>query len=254
MSKPLKGFNYSEEQISAIEIALSPDRFRTYLLRAGGSRMKAVLVYERNTAISEALYGIMQAVEVCLRNSIHRTLSASRGDFWFDHVTMAPPQLEKLEAAKRQLAKDQRTVTAGAVVAELSLGFWTSLISREYDALLWVPILHKAFPYAEGRKTGADRKEVVTKLSRAEIHDRLEGLRKLRNRIAHHEHILKLDLPRLYAESLEVLGWICPVSAEWIRSTNNFKVRFYEKPTHYSPLTLPKEPKAATPGRPAAIG
>lgn len=254
MSKPIQVFQYSEEQISAIEIALSPDRFRTYLQRAGGSRKNAVLVYERNTAISEALYGIMQAVEVCLRNSIHRTISASRGEFWFDVIAMASPQTEKLAAAKNQLAKDKRAATAGAIVAELSLGFWTSLVSREYDALLWVPILHKAFPHAKARRAGADGTEAVTKLSRAEIHDRLERLRNLRNRIAHHEHILKLDLPRLYVESLEVLGWICPVSADWIRTTNHFSVRFHEKPRHYPPIKLPEEPKVATPGRPVANG
>ncbi len=55
-------------------------------------------------------------------------------------------------------------------------GFWTFLFADGHEKTLWVPYLHKAFP------PGTDR----SKLSQT-----LTAIREFRNRIAHHENILK---------------------------------------------------------------
>src|ERR1035438_10855520 len=68
MANPVKTFGYAANEIIALELALSPERLQPYIARAGGSRAKAILIYERNTALSEALYGVTQAAEVGLRN------------------------------------------------------------------------------------------------------------------------------------------------------------------------------------------
>ncbi|HEY1755579.1 MAG TPA: hypothetical protein VGG72_09310 [Bryobacteraceae bacterium] len=248
-----KAFLYASNEIAALELALSPERLKPYLIRAGGSRQKAILIYERNTALSEALYGVTQATEVALRNSIHRVLSSGFGSMWFDVVGLEAPQSEKIEKAKFEIERSQRVVTSGGLVSELNLGFWTSLVSTRYEKTLWVPHLHKAFPHAirvkRDARTGSDS---TTPLKRSEIFDQLERVRTLRNRIAHHESILRLDLGKMYAETLEALKWVCPTSAEWVRSTNCFPSRLHEKPLSYAPPRMPGPPQMPRPGMPIA--
>lgn len=195
------------------------------------------MIYERNTALSESLYGVTQATEIALRNALHRVLSAGYGTMWFDLVTLEVPQSDKIASAKEEIRRNRRILTPGAIVAELGLGFWTALIAGRYEKHLWVPHLHKAFPHAA--------------LSRSDIFEKLEKLRTLRNRIAHHEPIVKLDLPRLYSEAVEALRWVCPTSADWVRSTNSFNERFHEKPLSYAPPKFPSPQEKPTPGFPA---
>ncbi len=250
MANPVKAFAYAANEIIALELALSPERLQPYIARAGGSRAKAILIYERNTALSEALYGVTQAAEVGLRNSIHRVLCTAYGPMWFDNFTLEDIQAEKITAAKYEISHNGRCVTPGGVVAELNLGFWTSLISTRYEKSLWVPHLHKAFPHAVVEKRDKDGIVSIASISRSEIFDQLERIRTLRNRIAHHEPILKFDLNKLYAETLGALKWVCPISAEWVRHTNCFPQRLHDKPLSYPPRRLPAPSLPPTPGLP----
>ncbi|MCC6536822.1 MAG: hypothetical protein IT162_04685 [Bryobacterales bacterium] len=120
----MAAFDYNQSNINALESTLSVERFRTYVQLAGGNRRRAVDIYERNTAISEALYGVMQATEVALSNAIHRAMTDGYGSMWFEAPSLAlePPQLEKLGKAKSEIQRDKRPLTPGAIVAELGLG------------------------------------------------------------------------------------------------------------------------------------
>jgi hypothetical protein len=245
-------FPYGAIELAALELALSPERLQPYMTRAGGNRHRAILLYERNTALSEALYGVTQAAEIAVRNAIHRVLSVPHGLMWFEAVGLEGPQLDKVLNAKYELDRNGRALTPGAVVAELNLGFWTSLVSTRYEKQLWVPHLHKAFPHALRTSSGKPG-AAPSPISRAEIFDQLESVRNLRNRIAHHEPILKLDLPRIYSGTLEALKWVCPVTAEWTRSTNSFPRRFHETPLSYAAPKFPPASSNAKPGMPAAV-
>ena len=108
MANPVKAFAYAANEIIALELALSPERLQPYIARAGGSRAKAILIYERNTALSEALYGVTQAAEVGLRNSIHRVLCTAYGPMWFDNFTLEDIQAEKITAAKYEISHNGR--------------------------------------------------------------------------------------------------------------------------------------------------
>ena len=100
----------------------------------------------------------------------------------------------------------------GQFIASMSLGFWVRLVSRggytyggrkaDYERTLWRPALFKAFP---GRPRRA-------------VQQRLNHLRQLRNRIAHHEPIFDRDLREDYENLLEALGWISPDVRAWIEA------------------------------------
>lgn len=103
--------------------------------------------------------------------------------------------------------------TPGKVVAELNFGFWPNLVSSRFDKF-WLPCLHRAFPFAT--------------VPRRVIHGRLDTIRLLRNRIAHHERVLTtgnklytghaaapyLTLPGI----LECARWVSPDIAAWLET------------------------------------
>ena len=99
-------------------------------------------------------------------------------------------------------------------MANLSFGFWVSLVGpggkrgnnceANYEKTLWRPALRQAFRYPKP-------------LLRKEVHIRLDRLRNLRNRIAHHEPILARDLEKDHQDILELADLICPETAEWIK-------------------------------------
>ncbi|GAA3118713.1 hypothetical protein [Nonomuraea salmonea] len=90
------------------------------------------------------------------------------------------------------------------MVTELSFGFWVSLLSRKYDRHLWVPALHRAFPYYSG--------------SRESLRDNLQAMVFLRNRIMHHEPIHHRHLAADHVKIYTLLGYVEPQFASWLRA------------------------------------
>ncbi|GAA1880408.1 hypothetical protein GCM10009687_55860 [Asanoa iriomotensis] len=108
----------------------------------------------------------------------------------------------------------------GHVVAALPFGFWVGLVSagrgRNYETMLWRPAIHRAFPHYRG--------------PRPPVHQRLETLRLLRNRIAHHEPIHSRHLAADYGSLLSVAGWLSPAFEGWIKSTSRIPALLAGRP------------------------
>jgi hypothetical protein len=208
-----QSFAYTPEALEKVKQALSEERLGPYLALSGDNLREAVRLYERNTSLSEALYGLLQGLEISLRNSMHRALSAglARED-WYDAVTWRPAQQEQIDNAKDSLQKKAKPVTPGRMVAELTFGFWVGLTGPKYSVELWEKHLYKAFPNG--------------KLGRKQLNKRLESIRLLRNRVAHHEPILSRDLQKDVDRILETIGWICPDTRQWIEQISCFRERF----------------------------
>lgn len=184
-----------------------------YLNACKADRQAAVQLYEYNTLVSEGMYGVIQPLEVALRNSIHHVLQIDLGhNDWYDRVTLAAPEPRTIAEAKSNILRWGKSVTPGRVVAELTFGFWVRLVARKYEKSLWVPHLFKCF-------------RNLKKPDRRAVFDRLDHIRNLRNRVAHHEPIFARNLQEDYRQVIEALDWICPVTACWIRATNSFQRR-----------------------------
>ena len=123
--------------------------------------------------------------------------------------------LERIAAAKTETARAGHTATPARLVAALSFGFWVSLLGSggrmdpdgrraNYEMTLWRPALRRAFPHR-------------TPLTRKQAHRPLNALRKLRNRIAHHEPIFARPLLEDHQRILEVTGWISPGVQAWVK-------------------------------------
>jgi addiction module HigA family antidote len=70
-------FTYTQERVARVKASISTDRFARYLLLAQSDEVRALHLYEQNTALSEALYGVLQGFEVTLRNSMHGAMAAA---------------------------------------------------------------------------------------------------------------------------------------------------------------------------------
>ena len=193
-----------------VEAWLSPPRFGIYLSAGGGDRSLALELYEWNAEMSAALQHDLAHLEVALRNAYDVALAPAAGagkSHWtLDAGKLFPVSWQKAKdgtyvdrnkAPRDQLAKAVQaagpSAPSGKVIAELTFGFWRYLSTRAHHQHLWIPYLHKAFA------TGTSRPQVDKPIGR---------LHKLRNRVAHHEPLLRQDLAQRHADLLSIAALI----------------------------------------------
>jgi len=202
------GFAYTEKQVEWLLRCISRERMQPYYVRARGDEWVAFHLYIRNTELSAALYSVVQALEVGLRNIVHgRLTEAYATEEWWLSLPLHRGELEDIEEAKKNISDRMKEVRPGRVVAELGFGFWVKLFANSYEKELWVPHTSRVFP---------------ARLSRKMLHDRLTELKSLRNRIAHHETLIKRDVTEDYAHLVETIGWISPTLRKWVEEQSAF--------------------------------
>ena len=209
---------------------LSPARLSRYLTHTSGDRQRALALYEWNAQISAALHRDLAHVEIALRNAYDAAASThwSGPGHWLldDAIRVFAPvlrtkhtyrvgsrvnyQVDINQKPRELVARAIRdaggpAATAGKVVAELNFGFWRYLSSSAHEKTLWVPLLHHAFPSATNR---------------AEVDRKVGRLHALRNRIAHHEPLLREDLPARYADLVDIAGRVHPQLAGHLTATS----------------------------------
>ncbi|HEY5328776.1 MAG TPA: hypothetical protein VIJ79_02730 [Acidobacteriaceae bacterium] len=208
-------FEFSDKNLNRLERAISSERLTPYRVRARGDLWVALHLYSRNTELSEALYGVVQGFEVFLRNATHARLTSAFGtEMWWEKASLRDRERDDVSDAIQNIEERSSVLIPGKIVAELNLGFWTNLYSNYYERDLWVPFLRSSFPIHMQRKR---------------LHDRLDRLKILRNRIAHHESLVRRDVQQDYRELLETVGWMSPTVRSWIESTNCFEERYVKR-------------------------
>ena len=207
----ISNFQYTAQFLLSIERTVSKERLKRYLAATQQDTVKALELYEHNVALAEALYGYLHGLEVAIRNAIHHALTRGYNTpYWYDQAPLSFYHQDKfIKQAKLDAGSN---ASAGKVIAELMFGFWTDLVSNSYHWSLWVPHLSQAFPNAT--------------IPRKNVHKRLQTIRWLRNRIAHHEPILTSG-NQIYAghqqfitlaDLNECAEWICLDTAGWLRT------------------------------------
>jgi hypothetical protein len=185
------------KQILALERSITPTRMSTYLDEAGQDPDWARNLYLWDRDLSVAFLADLAILEVALRNAMHERLSDRWTEKWYesDEVALDERSASALATAWSRVAGDK---TPGRIVAQCMFGFWRGLLDKgghvgrsprkrrcRYD-VLWRGVLDKAFPggRAEAQKDGVRWQRtyalaVVTRIN------------ELRNRVAHHEPLIK---------------------------------------------------------------
>lgn len=215
--------------VSQLIQTLSAERLNAYRGRLPQAAPDLQLFgrYAWNIALCESLYPSVQMLEVALRNTIHQaaTQHFKRTD-WFDTpgVLQQFHERDAVTKAKAALTLHNKPLDAHRIVAELTFGFWTSLLDRRYEQILWPPLLKDAFPYMPRKHR-----------TRANLSKRFHTMRQLRNRIFHHEPIAHWrDLARQHGEIVEAIAWIAPAAKDLVQAIDRF-------PTVHAQGTAPIE-------------
>jgi len=197
---------------------LSEPRLAPYLARYQGREDLALRLYAWNAALAAALWGPFGIVEVTVRNAIHARLAdrTGRPDWWEDQRLwdqLLPNERRSVEDARSSLAlRGNASPSADDVVAAANLGLWTGLLSEgqvrhpvhNYEANLWRPRLRAGFPNYTG--------------SRKLLHSELMEIKNIRNRVAHHEPIFKVNLARIIDMIARVTGYVSTDTEAFVRA------------------------------------
>ncbi len=197
-------------------------RLLRYLNAANGDAEFCLALYVWNTRLSAALMRDLSDLEVLVRNTFNDAIQSRRpGPHWLldpDSPLRVPRPRKRAggedDSNKGTREKTERAIrdaggpdaTPGKVVAELTFGFWLSLVRRGREHEIWTPYVVHAFN--------------KPKLKRHAVEERMNPLNDLRNRVAHHEHLLTTDVTKHHDWLLELAGWLSPNVADHISSTS----------------------------------
>ena len=225
-------FTYTPERLAALERSITRERLSYYLGKCGDDFERALRMYELNTRISAAFYGPLQGLEILVRNDMNLQLQAAFGENWHDLSIIRLQQTQIASLRKTIDELDLVDPSNGAIVAELPFAFWVGLLGPKNENEIWRKALYKAF---RNRPRGTER---------TIVHNALDSIRRLRNRIAHHEKILHRDLATNHATIMEIAGWCCIETRDWIASLSNFDAAMLPAKEDALPLKTPSIPSA----------
>lgn len=198
------------------EKVFSTKRMERYFLRYPNDVQRAILHYQCNLQLAEAFYISLSVFEVTLRNALSRELETMTGRPDWYAVFPTTPGLSNLNRyitqASKQIVGRHESITPAKIVAELTLGFWVSLLNSEYERLLWKD-LRRAFPYMP--KKDRQRKNISAPLN---------TFRSFRNRVFHNESVC-WNLHRveeIHKEMITVMGWMNKDVPGWLSQVDRF--------------------------------
>lgn len=201
--------NNNEEKIHNIIQGLSKERLMKYAELAPNDLVQQIELYTWNTKLGESLYAPLQGLEIITRNYFDIKLQEKFNKWWLN-INFAHPQMRILSSTLMMLKEKNKSLTSHNLVADLSFGFWTGLLHAKYENTLWRSCLYYTF------------KNKPIPFLRKHVHHEYHLIKLLRNRIAHHEPILRSDLPNHYFRILRMINWFCKDTAYWIESQSRF--------------------------------
>lgn len=160
----------------------------------------ALSKYVWNLLLCESLYPGFQILEVAFRNSVHSEISKCAKDSnWLSNEIgfLFDMEKESIQTARQIIAERGKILTEDILIAEMSFGFWTSLLDSRYETM-WHKIVKDVFPnMPNSLRTRKDASRLMN------------IVRKLRNASLHHHSIWHwADLKEQHDKMQELIGYI----------------------------------------------
>lgn len=227
-----------------VENWLSPERFQPYLVAAGSNRTLALELYEWNAQLSSSLMRDLAHIEVGIRNVYDRAITSHRPGrvHWVYETDEVFPRLPErrrgrdIDAnlpAREMVAKaisqaGGTRAPSGKVIAELTFGFWRNMTTAAREQSIWVKYLKDSFPGS----------------SRMALDGPMNRLRDVRNKTAHHEPLLRVDVAGRQRDITALAEKISPELSRYIAATSTVSTVLAQKPM--ASRHIPQSVQAAT--------
>jgi hypothetical protein len=210
--------------------SISIERLKSYQLNETDSKEEILERYLYNIILSEALFPAFALFEITFRNKINFTINTLLQNNWLlsevhnqkilldkEHDIL----IKKYTSISSESNKKGKTVTNGKLLADLNLGFWVHLCKKKYyKTQIWnkPQVFDTIFPhfgYYYAEKT--DRIQYLL--------PKLENILKFRNRVFHHEPIIKKDyeILKVYENIENILLCLCDDMSEALNALSRFK-------------------------------
>lgn len=216
--------------------ALSSERMATYEVAAGTAQgdaedLSALVLYAWNANISSALLAPLHICEVVIRNAVADALEAVYGPLWpwSQGFERSLPDSPQGYSSRKEIQSVRRSAeTTGSLIPELKFVFWQKMFTGRFDDRIWNNHLLCVFPNLD--------KTLSIATLRQNIYNDLEQLRKLRNRIAHHEPIFTRSLDSDYHKVIHLIQCRCIITADWMCENQNVTEVLAVKPSLVKPV------------------
>ena len=174
--------------------------------------------YLFNIEICKSLYPALHIFEITLRNSIDRTLSNyAKTQNWYDVLPIDTESKNKIEEAKRKIKKHGKSITHDRIISELTLGFWTSFLTKRYSQYTFQSVIIKKCL----KNVPLENKNIKS------LQKIFEKMRLLRNRVSHYERLIHWkDLKDQHLQLLECIQWLNVESYNLVKEIDCFDAVF----------------------------
>jgi len=211
----------------AIKDALSAPRIGTYEAATTGTPqlLSALALYAWNAQVSASMLAPLHFCEVSIRNAVSDAIAAAHGPRWpwdAGFMRSLPNPTNGYNARRDLMSARAGKATPGKVIPDLKFVFWQTIFTKRFDARLWAHHLRTVLPNSDTSKT--------VEQVRALVYSELEQLRKLRNRIAHHEPIFKRNLADDFQKVHDLIAIRCPITAAWMVQNQQAQALIATKP------------------------
>ncbi|MEG8037786.1 hypothetical protein QP157_21460 [Sphingomonas sp. LR61] len=206
-----------------IRATLSAARSGTYIAAAGGDPLRAVELYGWNARVSAAFMLPAHFAEISTRNAAADVLERVYGTRWPWSPTFEAslPNSGRYNPRRDLQNTRQWNPTTGKVIAELKFVFWQKLFTQRNEVRLWAPHIAWAFPYAPSGPSATLRDR---------IYQDLDVLRRLRNRLAHHEPVFTRNLPNDLTRTVDLIELRNRSTSNWVRAMEDVTSVLAERP------------------------
>jgi hypothetical protein len=178
-----RSMELSEAEALVLRKVFSSTFVQSHLRLEKSNLLAAAELYYLGMLLSAELIVPLRVVELTIRSSVNSLMSQRLHARWFadpGHIYREFKWDNKEKSALKRARSDANKehwpeASAEQLIARTPMNFWVRCFSGKYENQLWHPHLKPLFP--------------DHKVKRRDIHQRLEYLRRVRNRVAHHKLI-----------------------------------------------------------------
>ncbi|PRD40557.1 hypothetical protein C5748_26340 [Phyllobacterium phragmitis] len=199
-------YPYTQPQLQAIRASISEPRFATYLSKGGNHEAYALALYLYNARLAKAFLYPLNVVEVTLRNAVDEVLVATFQQNWHQTEAFRSDTLtvEGLATLNKAIQRAGPNASRDQVIATLTFDFWSNLFRSDYGSL-WRTNVNRAFPHLRHGE------------SRQDIQNLVKAINAFRNRVAHHEPVLDMNITDIHGKIIRLTELRCVETAAWMR-------------------------------------